>query len=89
MTDKQASLCNLIHTRLRLHFHEKPLVADQLFTVAELVQCRKTEANPAEVLCQGLFGELVGVAIDADDETVAGEVIDFAEFQEGHQTAMR
>jgi hypothetical protein len=26
------------------------------------------------------------VAVDAKDETVAGEVIDFAKFEEGHET---
>lgn len=54
--------------------------------MAELVECRKTEADPTQILSQIVKGGLIGVAVDAKDETVAGEVIDFAKFEEGHET---
>jgi hypothetical protein len=71
---------------LSLHIHEQPLLASQLRALTEIVQCSKPKANPAKVLCQGVAGELVSVAVDAEDEAVAREVGLFGEFEEGHKT---
>jgi len=79
----------IFSVRLYLHIHEQPFLACQLFALAELVERCEAEADPAEVL--GYVGQsgLVDVAVDAQDETIAGEVVDFAEFEEGHETVGR
>jgi hypothetical protein len=85
-TSTNRYLCAQLFSGLSLHIHEQPLLASQLRALTELVQCSKPKANPAKVLCQGVAGELVGTAVDAEDEAAAGEVSLFAEFEEGHKT---
>ena len=75
--------------RSNLHVHEQPLLACQLFALAELIERCQTEPDPAQIFGQVVEGGLIGVAVDAKDETVAGELIDFAEFEEGHKTVER
>lgn len=78
-------MCFLL-TALRLHLHEQPLLARDLgghiLVVDKVVQCRETEADPAEVLHQGLG---VGGAVDGDDEAGAVESRQLAELEEGHE----
>jgi hypothetical protein len=71
-----------------LHVHEQPLVARKFGAVREVVERGQREADPAQVLDHRIAGSGFGLAVDADDEAVAGEVVDFAEFEEGHEPIM-
>lgn len=70
---------------LSLHIHEQPLVARQLSSIGKVAQRCQAKANPAKILDHGIALGGVGVAVDADDKAVAGEGVDFAEFEEGHE----
>lgn len=69
---------------LGLHIHEKPFLTDELALRREVIQRGETEAGPSEVLDQSLF--LVGVAVNADDESIAREMVNFTEFEKCHQS---
>jgi hypothetical protein len=76
---------NVVNDRSSIHVHEQPLVARERGAVGKVVERGQREADPAQVLDQSIASHLVGVAVDADDKAVAREVVDFAEFEEGHE----
>jgi hypothetical protein len=73
------------HSISSLHIHEQPLIARELGAVGEIVQGRQAESDPAQILNHGIARSRVGVAVDADDEAIAGEGVDFAKFEKGHE----
>jgi hypothetical protein len=77
-----------LSVRSNLHIHEQPLLAYQFFALAELIERCQTETDPAQIFGQ-VEGGLIGVAVNAQNETVTGEVINFTEFEEGHETMKR
>lgn len=52
----------------------------------KLAEGGELEADPAEVLGEDIEGLLLSVAVDADHEAGAGEVLDGAQFEESHQS---
>jgi hypothetical protein len=80
-------LCMFIFL-LSLHIHKQPFLARKLLALTKLIERSKSETNPPQILCQVIAGRCIGMAVDAKNEAVAGEVCLFAEFEEGHKTAI-
>lgn len=74
---------------LDFHIHKQPLRTRDLLVLCEVVKGRELETNPAQILGQRIRSPSFGVTIEAGDEARTGEVGDFAEFEKGHQAALR
>jgi hypothetical protein len=73
---------------LCLHIHKQPLLTRQLPRLAEIIQRRQAKANPTQILDQRIAARNFSVAINAHDEAIACEIVDFAEFQESHEPSL-
>ena len=62
------------------------MVADNVALLGKIPQGGELKANPAEILGKKLKGGLLGVTVETDYQTIAGESVDSTELQESHQT---
>jgi hypothetical protein len=73
-------------TSLGVHLHEQPRIARKLASLRIFIKRRQRKADPAQIFGECIARSGVGVAIDAHNEAIAGKVVDFAEFEEGHES---
>lgn len=73
---------------LGVHLHEQPTIADDMTIGGKISQRGELKTNPAKILGEKVQGTLLGVTVDTDNQTIAGEAVDGAELQKSHQTTI-